>query len=118
MPISNYPALIAGARRIIDEAGITGYMKGHAGDGNIHVELPFGDEETLAKVHVVNNAIVREALSLEGTATGEHGVGIGKAQFMEEEHGESLNVMRSIKNLLDPNGILNPGKVFPNKVPL
>ncbi|MCA9882409.1 MAG: FAD-binding oxidoreductase [Anaerolineae bacterium] len=114
VPISNYPALIAGARRIIDEAGITGYMKGHAGDGNIHVELPFGDSETFAKVKVVNNAIVREALALEGTATGEHGVGIGKAQFMEEEHGESLNVMRSIKHLLDPNGILNPGKVFPD----
>lgn len=113
VPISAYPDLIAYARQQIDEAGIPGYMKGHAGDGNIHVELPYGDEAGYAKVKQVNGAIVLHALRLGGTATGEHGVGIGKAAYMQAEHGESLDVMRSIKSLLDPNGILNPGKIFP-----
>lgn len=113
VPISAYPALIAGAHEAIDAAGIVGYMKGHAGDGNIHIELPFGDEESYLKARDVNDVIIRKALALGGTCTGEHGVGIGKARFMEEEHGESLNVMRDIKSLLDPNGILNPGKIFP-----
>jgi len=89
-----------------------GYMKGHAGDGNIHVELPYGDADTFAKVKAVNGEIVRQAIALGGTATGEHGVGLGKRAFMAEEHGESLDIMRQIKQTLDPNGILNPGKVL------
>jgi D-lactate dehydrogenase (cytochrome) len=59
-----------------------------------------------------NEAIVSRALDLEGTCTGEHGVGIGKRPFMEREHGKSLELMRQIKALLDPQGILNPGKIF------
>ncbi|MBN8634258.1 MAG: lactate dehydrogenase, partial [Anaerolineae bacterium] len=62
-----------------------------------------------------NGEIVMQALKLGGTATGEHGVGLGKAKYMPYEHGESLDVMRAIKATLDPNGILNPGKVFPNE---
>lgn len=116
VPISAYPELIASSREIIDAHGITGYMKGHAGDGNIHVELPFGDAETFTRVKAVNAAIVRKALELGGTATGEHGVGIGKAAFMREEHGEALEIMRLLKHSLDPNGILNPGKVLPPEV--
>ncbi|MFQ6033944.1 MAG: FAD-binding oxidoreductase, partial [Candidatus Bipolaricaulia bacterium] len=60
-----------------------------------------------------NEEIVFRALDLEGTATGEHGVGLGKRKFMEREHGPSLEIMRGIKKLLDPNGIMNPGKIFP-----
>lgn len=113
VPISAYPELIAFSRQTIDQYGIRGYMKGHAGDGNIHVELPFGDDATFAKAKQVNEAIVIRAIELGGTATGEHGVGIGKAPFMPREHGTALDVMREIKHLLDPNGILNPGKVLP-----
>ena len=113
VPISRYPELLAYARQTINEHGIKGYMKGHAGDGNIHVELPFGDDETFKIVKEVNKAIVLKAIELDGTATGEHGVGIGKAQFMATEHGEALDVMRQVKQMLDPNGILNPGKVLP-----
>lgn len=112
VPISFYPDLIAYSRQSIQEANIKGYMKGHAGDGNIHVELPYGDEESFQKAYQVNKQIVQKAISLGGTATGEHGVGIGKAAFMREEHQEALDVMQSIKQLLDPNGILNPGKIF------
>lgn len=114
VPISAYPELIAYSRQQIDAHGIKGYMKGHAGDGNIHVELPFGDDATFKIVKQVNEAIVIKAIELGGTATGEHGVGIGKAAYMPREHGEGLNVMREIKQTLDPNGILNPGKVLPS----
>ena len=113
VPISRYPDLIQFARETIDAHGITGYMKGHAGDGNIHVELPFGDDASFAQVKAVNEAIVLKAIEHGGTATGEHGVGIGKAAYMQAEHGGALDVMREIKHLLDRNHILNPGKVFP-----
>lgn len=114
VPISHYPELIAFARQTIDAHGIKGYMKGHAGDGNVHVELPFGDDEGFQRVQQVNGAIVEKAIALGGTATGEHGVGIGKAPYMAAEHGEALAVMRELKRLFDPHGILNPGKVLPD----
>ncbi|MCU0514126.1 MAG: FAD-binding oxidoreductase [Anaerolineae bacterium] len=113
VPISAYPDLIAFSRQVLAEHGISGYMKGHAGDGNIHVELPFGDPDTYARVQAVNSAIVLKAIALGGTCTGEHGVGIGKAAYMAAEHGAALAVMQQIKALLDPQGILNPGKIFP-----
>ncbi|MBK8135086.1 MAG: FAD-binding oxidoreductase [Chloroflexi bacterium] len=113
VPISQYPALIAFAEKAIDEAGIHAYMKGHAGDGNIHCEFPYSTEAEFAVISRINNRIVQKAIALGGTATGEHGVGMGKTQFMDEEHGASLDVMRAIKATLDPHGILNPGKIFP-----
>ncbi len=113
VPISAYPALIAYAEKIRDEEGVIAYMIGHAGDGNIHVELPFGNDAEYQKALEVNGLIVEKALELGGTSTGEHGVGIGKVKYMSAEHGEALNVMHDIKQLLDPNGILNPGKIFP-----
>lgn len=113
VPISRYPELIAYIEEVREREAITAYMIGHAGDGNIHVELLFHDDATYQKAVDANVQIVTRALELGGTATGEHGVGIGKARFMAREHGEALNVMRSIKQTLDPNGILNPGKIFP-----
>jgi D-lactate dehydrogenase (cytochrome) len=71
-----------------------------------------GDEASYAKAIAAEEAIVEAAISMDGTATGEHGVGIGKRDFMAREHGVGLQVMRAIKAALDPNGILNPGKVF------
>ncbi|MCY4106734.1 MAG: FAD-binding oxidoreductase [Chloroflexi bacterium] len=119
VPISAYPALIHAARERIADRGAVGYFLGHAGDGNIHIELPFpeGDERAYHAALALNDDIVAEALALRGTATGEHGVGMGKAHWMEREHGKALGVMRSIKETLDPKGILNPGKIFPQDVP-
>ena len=88
-------------------------MKGHAGDGNIHCEFPYATEAEFEVVSRVNDRIVEKAIALGGTATGEHGVGFGKTQFMDLEHGVALDVMRQIKKALDPRGILNPGKIFP-----
>ncbi len=116
VPISAYPALIGYVEQLKQEYGVTAYMIGHAGDGNIHVEFPYADDAEFQRALNWIAMIVNKALDLGGTATGEHGVGIGKAMFMEREHGESLNVMRAIKQTLDPNGILNPGKIFPEMV--
>jgi len=87
---------------------------GHAGDGNLHTEILFrkGDEDARQRAELVSEEIVRWAINVGGTATGEHGIGIGKRKFMALEHGASLEVMKQIKQLLDPNGILNPGKIF------
>jgi len=113
VPISAYPELIAFVEQMRDEEHITCYMIGHAGDGNIHVEFPFADEGEYQVALGCNGKIVMKALELGGTCTGEHGVGIGKSRYMQAEHGEALDVMRSMKQMLDPNGILNPGKIFP-----
>jgi D-lactate dehydrogenase (cytochrome) len=114
VPISTYPALISFARKTMDERGVGGYMIGHAGDGNVHVELLHNDEASYGRAKDVNGEIVKYAISLGGTATGEHGVGVGKVAYMQYEHGDALDVMYSLKQTLDPNGILNPGKIFPS----
>jgi len=114
VPISKYPEIIAFGRQQLSENGIVAAFIGHAGDGNIHLTLPYGNEEALNRVKTINSAIVHKAIELGGTATGEHGVGIGKKAYMRDEHGEALDVMRMIKQTLDPNGILNPGKIIPS----
>lgn len=88
---------------------------GHVGDGNFHVML-LADPDNPAEValaHEVSNRMVERALRMEGTCTGEHGIGIGKQKYLAREHGEAaLNVMRAIKHALDPDNLMNPGKIF------
>jgi D-lactate dehydrogenase (cytochrome) len=114
VPISSYPALIAYVQGELAGRDITAFLIGHAGDGNIHVVFPCAGEAEYSAAQALNADIVHKALELGGTATGEHGVGLGKARFMPIEHGAALAVMRSVKHALDPNGILNPGKIFPS----
>lgn len=114
VPISSYPALIAFIQGELVRRDVLAFLLGHAGDGNIHVVFPCADDAQYAAGQAINADIVRKALELGGTATGEHGVGLGKARFMALEHGVGLDVMRSVKQALDPNGILNPGKIFPS----
>jgi D-lactate dehydrogenase (cytochrome) len=118
VPISRYSEILEYTAEIIRDHDVAGYPFGHAGDGNLHVVFmgDSSDEEEWGRIVRANEAIVSRALELGGTCTGEHGVGIGKQPFMEREHGASLDLMRQIKNLLDPQGILNPGKVFPQSV--
>jgi len=115
VPITAYPEMIAMARVEKKKAGIPGYIFSHAGDGNLHLAFQGreGDEKEWEIIDRVNRRIVSKALSMGGTATGEHGIGIGKRRFMEAEHGKGLEWMRRIKSLFDPNHILNPGKVLP-----
>lgn len=114
VPISAYPDLVNFIHDLRETSPLPAYMLGHAGDGNIHVIFPFGNDEEYQIATDLNAKVVEKAIALGGTATGEHGVGIGKARFMPQEHGEAYHVMKDIKNLLDPNGILNPGKIFQN----
>ncbi|GAB6063602.1 FAD-binding oxidoreductase [Deferrisoma palaeochoriense] len=116
VPRSRYPDLAARAREILDRRGLTGYIFGHAGDGNLHCLIlgRLGDEALWTSIHEANAEIVEAALGLGGTATGEHGVGLGKRRFLPREHGASLDLMRDVKRLFDPRGLLNPGKMFPD----
>ena len=115
VPISNYPALAAAAETLLGDLKINGSILGHAGDGNIHV-LGFynvDDTEAQENASLLNQQLVELALELGGTSTGEHGVGIGKRKYMHKEHGAAaIALMRQLKNLFDPNGILNPDKVL------
>jgi D-lactate dehydrogenase (cytochrome) len=88
---------------------------GHAGDGNFHLifMLDPDDPEELARVAAANHRLVERALRFGGTCTGEHGVGVGKLKYLEQEHGDSLEVMRAIKRALDPMNLMNPGKLVP-----
>lgn len=89
---------------------------GHVGDGNFHLGLIVDPQnaDELAEAAAINDRLVTRAIALDGTATGEHGVGVGKRKFMELEHGTGVPVMRALKQALDPLGILNPGKVLPD----
>ena len=111
VPISQLPALIDFTQSQLAQRGLSGPIHAHAGDGNFHTVV-FYDEGARAEVDAFNQALVEKALSVGGTATGEHGVGSGKIKFMEAEHGASYAWMRKVKDLFDPNGILNPGKIF------
>ncbi len=115
VPVSAYPEIISMARDESKCADIPGYTFGHAGDGNVHLVFmgKTGDEKEWGIIDEINERVVEKALTLGGTATGEHGVGIGKRKFMEAEHGISLKWMKQIKDLFDPKGVLNPGKIFP-----
>ena len=91
-----------------------GFIFGHGGVGNLHTLLvfPSAKPEYERLERAFNDRVVKKALDLGGTCTGEHGVGIGKRKYMRLEHGEAaMNVMRRLKEFFDPHGILNPGKV-------
>jgi len=115
VPRSRYPELAARAREAVDRRGLTGYIFGHAGDGNLHCLIlgPLEDAPVWETIQEANQEIVEAALTLGGTATGEHGVGLGKRKFLVREHGAGVDLMRQLKQSLDPKGILNPGKVLP-----
>ncbi len=114
VPISRYPEMVVFAQQAVDAHQAIGYVFGHAGDGNLHVVMA-GDPANRTewgKLEAINRAIVEKAIQMGGTCTGEYGVGIGKRKFMQMEHGESFELMRQIKNLIDPKGLMNPGKIF------
>lgn len=114
VPITAFPEIIETARMENEKRSIKAYIFSHAGDGNLHLRMAAGkdNEQEWELVKEANQMIVSKAISLGGTCTGEHGVGIGKMQYMTIEHGNSLVWMKKIKELFDPKGILNPGKIF------
>ncbi|QZA32591.1 FAD-linked oxidase C-terminal domain-containing protein [Hydrogenibacillus sp. N12] len=115
VPLSALADGIELARRELEARGLEGGVLGHIGDGNFHtiVMIDADDPADVARAEGLHEALVRYALSVGGTATGEHGVGLGKLKYQAEEHGEALSLMQAIKRLIDPAGILNPGKKIP-----
>ncbi len=115
VPISRLTECILETRTDVDESGILAPIVGHVGDGNFHLLLLIdtNDPAEVENATALNARLVERALAMGGTCTGEHGIGYGKLPFMVKEHGKSLEVMHAIKQALDPNNLLNPGKVIP-----
>ncbi len=115
VPITAYSELIGAINEEIADTNLATYYISHAGNGNVHLNIlcQKGDRQQWAMIEEIVERLVAKTLELGGTATGEHGIGLGKRKFMVAEHGSSLHWMQQIKSLFDPNGILNPGKVFP-----
>jgi D-lactate dehydrogenase (cytochrome) len=114
VPISALTQCLLETRKDIDASGLLAPIVSHAGDGNFHlvflVDTDSADE--MARASAVNDRMVARALAAGGTCTGEHGVGYGKIEFLKAEHGEAMSVMRQIKSALDPDNIMNPGKIL------
>jgi D-lactate dehydrogenase (cytochrome) len=114
VPISRLADCVSETKRDIRESGLLAPIVGHVGDGNFHLTCVFDpeDREETAKIEALNARMVRRALEMGGTCTGEHGVGYGKMDFLEAEHGEALAAMRRLKRAFDPDNIMNPGKIL------
>lgn len=114
VPISRLAECVAETQADIQNSGLLAPIVGHAGDGNFHVLVLFNDKDpaSVANVEAFTERLSRRALAMDGTCTGEHGVGQGKMSYLDEELGGALDVMRSVKKGLDPENIFNPGKIF------
>lgn len=114
VPISNLAEAVKGTKADLAKSSIIAPMVGHVGDGNFHLIMlvdPANADE-MAEAQAIHDRMVMRVLALDGTCTGEHGIGEGKIAFLEAEHGEGIAVMRAIKQALDPQNIFNPGKIF------
>ena len=114
LPISNITECVNYAEEQAKKFGPRAPMVGHLGDGNFHVLLPFDPEkkEMYKKIREFNDLLIKKALDLKGTITGEHGVGLHKKEYLLKEHGDNIPVMKLIKRSIDQNNIMNPGKIF------
>ena len=115
VPVSRLAECIAETQADIDAAGLVAPIVGHVGDGNFHVTLLL-DVEKPAEIDVAEAFMARlaeRAVAMDGTCTGEHGVGQGKRSYLRQELGDAVDVMKTIKAALDPKNILNPGKILP-----
>lgn len=114
VPISQLAACIEKTRLVLDRSELKSTMLGHVGDGNFHVVFPLepGNENELEEAQQISDQIVEIALEMDGTCTGEHGIGVGKRDALVKEHGKGVDVMRAIKHALDPHNLMNPGKMF------
>jgi D-lactate dehydrogenase (cytochrome) len=113
VPISRLAECIAETKKDLATSSVPSAMVGHVGDGNFHLVFMIDpkNKEEIAEASSLNDRMVARALAMEGTCTGEHGVGYGKLEFLHAEHGEAVAVMRTIKQALDPDNIMNPGKI-------
>jgi D-lactate dehydrogenase (cytochrome) len=115
VPISRLAECIHETKADLATASMPAPLVGHVGDGNFHLCFIIDPDkpEEMTEAQTLNGRLIDRALAMDGTCTGEHGVGLGKIAYMEREHGEGVSVMRAIKNTLDPDNIMNPGKIIP-----
>ncbi|MFQ5618539.1 MAG: FAD-linked oxidase C-terminal domain-containing protein [Rhodospirillales bacterium] len=113
VPISRLAECITGTTADLEKSPLIATIVGHVGDGNFHVVLLVDPDsrEEIAEAERFNEHLVMRALAVDGTCTGEHGIGHGKMDFLLAEHGEAVSVMRALKQALDPDNIMNPGKI-------
>ena len=114
VPISRLSECIMETQEDLKKYSLYGHIVGHVGDGNFHVQLMVNPKDK-KEINVLNTFLDRlssRAINMDGTCTGEHGIGQGKKQYLIDELGSSVNFMKRIKSTLDPNNIMNPGKVF------
>ena len=114
LPISNITECVNFAEEQTKKLGLRAPMVGHLGDGNFHVVLPYDpkEDETYNRIRKFSDLLIDKTLELNGTITGEHGVGLHKKAYLLKEHGDSIPLMKSIKRTIDQNNIMNPGKIF------
>jgi D-lactate dehydrogenase (cytochrome) len=113
VPVSKLPDLVLETKADIVRSGIVSTIVGHVGDGNFHSLLLFRDEKEKEIVKGLVHRMVDRAIAMDGTCTGEHGVGIGKKEYLTRELGPgTVAFMRRLKRTIDPKGIMNPGKVM------
>ena len=114
VPVSRLAECILATKEDIEQSGLISPFVGHAGDGNFHMSIiaNYDDEAENKLAHDVHDRLVHRALAMEGTCTGEHGVGSGKIDYLEDELGGAVDVMRAVKQALDPDNIMNPGKIL------
>ena len=114
LPISKIAECVNFAEEQTKKFGLRAPMVGHLGDGNFHVLLPFNptDKEMYKKIREFNDLLIKKSLELNGTITGEHGIGLHKKEYLLQEHPDNIPIMKSIKRTIDPNNIMNPGKIF------
>jgi D-lactate dehydrogenase (cytochrome) len=115
VPLTELAGAVRFARAEVERLGLHAGIVGHAGDGNVHVSIHVdpGDPDEVARSAELVHHVVDDALARGGTCTGEHGIGLGKIDALQQEHGDLVPLMLGIKQVFDPNGILNPGKVLP-----
>lgn len=115
VPISRLAQCIVETQLDIQQTNIMAPILGHVGDGNFHLTILIDpdDTEEFERAKALNERLVRRALAMDGTCTGEHGIGVGKLAYMSLEHGDALDVMQAIKQALDPHNLMNPGKLLP-----
>ncbi|KAJ7789403.1 D-lactate dehydrogenase cytochrome oxidoreductase [Mycena olivaceomarginata] len=115
VPVSRLPQLVSETKKDLADAGLSSTIVGHVGDGNFHALILFRDDKELELVTEAVHRLVYRALALDGTCTGEHGVGVGKKEYLYRELGEgTVDLMKRIKKVVDPYNIMNPGKLYPD----
>ncbi len=114
VPISRLPECITATKHDLAGASMPATILGHVGDGNFHVIFAMdpNSPDELREVKAINDRLVARALDMDGTCTGEHGIGLGKQDWLVKELGDAVDVMRVLKRALDPKNLFNPGKIF------